>query len=67
MTISDLVTNETNFGAGLIITIDSAMDGTYADVTVFDTDGSFVANDTISDAELTSLKADLPNAEFDTY
>jgi hypothetical protein len=50
MTISDLVTNETNFGAGLIITIDSAMDGTY-----------------ISDAELTSLKADLPNAEFDTY
>jgi hypothetical protein len=67
MTLSDLVTNETNFGAGLVITIDHAMDGTYADVTVFDADGSFVANDTIADAELQSLKADLPNAEFDTF
>ena len=67
MTLSDLTSKENNFGEGLVICVDMALDCTYAHITVYDNEGSYVANDTISDAELTALKSDLCNAEFDTF
>lgn len=67
MDINTLVTQEvaadTN-GAKLSISVAHSMDGTYAEITVFDSDASYITDATISDAELSALKSDLSSAIF---
>lgn len=65
MDFNALITSAAKTGGNkLFISVDHSADGTFAEVTVFDNEGSYVTDSTLADAELTALKADLPKAEF---
>jgi len=66
MDFNTFVTKEANSakGADLLVMVNREWDGTSAQVTVFDHEGSYICDKFISSSELDALKSDMPLAAF---
>ena len=65
MDIKTLLNNETRKGAGLIVIVAKNVAMSNNDLTVFDVDGSYVANGVVNTCDMPAVIDALTHADFD--